>query len=310
MTEEPTGNEAVATAALANDNRGDFTQGAGNGTQSLDNGSANQPQASAWDSLPPTWRAEYADDWKALPPKVREYVYTRESQVNEGFRKYGLTQKQWDRATEAFKPFLSQNPNLELGDILHGLSQNHLALLQASPEQKREMGLALLKQYGIDLDQGSQVTAQDGAEAGLSKRQIAELNALLSPVLQTVETLHGTHQQQLYQHAAQAVDKFFSDPQNKFAKEVEAEILEVIKSGATRDLGEAYHLAMLRKPEVHAKFIADKAASHQSSSSAAGLPNLKSNGAAAPSAKPATMDDSITSVLQKYYPGYKPRTDH
>lgn len=309
MTEEPTGGEAVATAALANDNRGDFTQGAGAGA-SLDNGNAGQPAAAAWDSLPSSWQADYEPDWKGLPEKIRQYVHNRETQVNNGFREYGkmkeqfgMTQKQWDKATEAFKPYLEQNPNLELGDILHGLSRNHIALSTASAEQKRELGMALLRQYGIEFDQPA---AKSGDESGLTPRQIAQLNELLNPVLQTVETLHGTHQQQVYQHAASAVDKFFSDPQNKFASEVQEEILAVLKGGGTKDLGEAYHLAMLRKPEVYAKFVADKAANSQGKpSGAGGLPNLKSNGGAATSAQPATMKDSMNSVLAKAYPGFK-----
>jgi hypothetical protein len=313
MTEEPTGGEAVATAALA-DTRGDFTQsgnqGAGSGA-SLDTGNAGQPPAAPnpWDTRPQSWQQDLDKDWTTLPEHVRKYVHTRESQINEGFKRYGMTQKQWDKATEAFKPILAQRPDLDVAEIMQALSHNHLLLTQSQdPAERRALGLALLKQYGVDLEQAQEAAGTTNPD-GLTPRQIEQLRQMLSPVLQTVETLSGTHQQQVMASAKTTVDKFFSDPQNKFANEVEGEILDVLKSGATRNLGEAYHLAMLRRPDVYAKFIADKAAGAGGSNSGAagGLPNLKSNGGAASSAKPATMDDSINSVLAKHYPDYKPR---
>lgn len=316
MTEEPTGAEAAATAALANG--GDGTQGPGNGQGSLDNGTGGQPAAAEWDSLPQSWQQDLAPYWKDIPENVRKYAFTREKQMSDGFKAYGMTQKQWDKAIEHFKPYLAEQPDMDVADILQTLAYNHINLLQIKdPVKKKEVFRALAAQYDVDLTEAqAAAAAAPGAggakstnvdEMGLTKTQQAQLKEVLGPLFQTVQQLAGNHQQQITQAVQQDVDKFFSDPQNKFANAVAPEILQVLKdTGGKVKLAEAYHLAMLRKPEVYAQFMADKAAGGKGGTPAVpGLPNLKSSGGAAPPATPATMKDSMDSVLVKAFPGFK-----
>lgn len=310
MTEEPTGSTSVTP------NGGDaFAESAStsnfsSNSPALDNGGQNQPTPVEWDTLPSSWQKDFETDWKGLPERVRQYAHNRERQISEGFRRYGAVANNWNKATESFRPIMEQNPDLDMGELFQTLAHNHFLLTQTNdPGQKRALLTALAQNYGVDFAQaaaqGAQPPSQSQQDLPLSRSQLAALEKILNPLVQTVQTLHGSHQQQQMTSARQVVDNFFSNPQNKFAGEVEAEILQVIKSGVTKDLGEAYQLALIRKPEVHAKHIAELSKGAVSSSGT--FPNLKSASNAPSSSQTGTIEDTMHAVVQKAFPGWKAR---
>lgn len=259
-----------------------------------------------WDNLPKSWKAEMGDGWKTASPEFRKYVYERETQMRDGISSYKSNADNWNKVTEPFKMIREQYPDADPAQILQTIAQNHVNLTQSTPEQKRAHFRALAAGYGVTLQEARQAVENGElppAQAeGFSPAQIRLLNERFGPVMQDAQTAASFVREQKMTAASTEVDKFFSDPKNEFVNEVADDILSLMKNGRTDTLAEAYEIAVLRNPEVKARYIAGlsvKAAPPVSNASK--LPNVKS--AATPrnaTAKPQTIDETIAAVMEKY----------
>lgn len=266
----------------------------------------------AYDAMPKAWRKEMEAEWKTMTPGVRKYVHEREQQVTEGITRYRSGSDNWAKVMTPFQSILSEYPDVNPAEILSTLASNHLAMVRATPEQRAQHAMALARGYGVELtprQAAAAVAAGEGvaqaaaAPDSLTPGQLAQIEAILKPVLAPVQRTTEFVNKQLADASTREVDAFFSDPKNEFVNEVANDILQLMQTGRTDSLPEAYELAVMRNPEIKAKYLAKLAsATTPAPSSAPNLPNVKSSSAVpSPKGKPKTIDDTISQIVAKHY---------
>ena len=302
MTEDPTGagggdtGGGGSTSSLPTGSGAPGLEGGGDPMA----GGGEQSASNPWDSVPRSWKQEYAPLWQKTDAEVRRIIHQREQDVEKGIRTYADGHGRYSKLRQVFEPVLQQNPNLDLDGVYSTLAQNHLALVQADPESRRELFMQMAQHYGVDFAQAA-ANGTGQPTDGLTAAQKRELMAMLEPVQSFVKSEMTTRQQQAAEQAKKSVDAFFSDPKNKYVNEVGSVMAQIVQQGITRDLGEAYELAILRSPEIRAKYIADMAAGVSAPApSPSGIGNVKSSAAPASTGKPATIDETMDAVLAKH----------
>jgi hypothetical protein len=266
-----------------------------------------------YDAMPKSWRKEMEAHWKGTSPDVRKYVHEREKQVTEGITRYRSGSDNWTKVMSPFQSILAEYPDVNPAEILSTLATNHLAMVRATPAERAQHAIALARGYGVELTAAEARAAADAAGAaagaaqgnpdGFTPGQLAALQQMLGPVLEPVRKTTEYVNGQLEASATREVDAFFSDPKNEFVNEVANDILQLMQRGKAESLPEAYELAIMRNPEVKAKYLAKlSAATAPAPSTASNLPNVKSSAAVVnPKKTPKTMDDTMAEVIAKHY---------
>jgi hypothetical protein len=294
MTEDDTSGGGGGSVVLDNT----AVSGTGEG-QNLDTGGQNQPVTNEWDNLPRSWTRDVEPHWKATPAEIRQFIHRREADVERGIRGYADHAGRYDKLHGVFKDVIQQHPDFDVPGVYENLAQNHLALLRAEPEQRHAMFLRMAEYYGLDF---ANAAAGGQPSAGLSAAQRAEVERLMAPVAGFVQNQTAAQQAAREQAAAKAVDAFFSDPNNKYIKEVAPDVAEIIKSsqGAVNLKG-AYEMACIRNPAIKAKYLADLTATAAGGSPTAGghLEVKSSPGGTASPGKPRTIDETIDAEVAR-----------
>jgi hypothetical protein len=261
-------------------------------------------------ALPKSWRKEMEADWKTASPAIRKYAHEREQQVTEGITRYRNDATSWSKVITPFQTILAEYPDVNPAEILSTLASNHLAMVRASPTERAQHAMALARGYGVELTakEAAQVAAAGEATAqasqdGFTPAQIEQLNRMLSPVLAPIAKNTEFVNKQLSDAATREVDAFFSDAKNEFVNEVANDILQLMQTGKVESLAEAYELAVMRNPEVKAKYLTKLATlAAPAPTTAVKLPNVKSSATPARKGeKPATMDETMNAVIAKHY---------
>lgn len=262
-------------------------------------GTGGLPQSNPWDSVPKSWAQEHHAHWERVTPEVRQILHKREADVEKGIRSYAGSHQNWSRLSKHFE---GMDPNLDSVGVYENLAQNHLALLKASPEDRREMLGQLAKYYGVDFAQQMAQASQPGQGPDLEKQLAPIMQKYLQPFAQRFQAMDQQSQASKQAETKKAVDAFFSDSKNEFITEVAPDVVELLKSGQVSDLNTAYEMACLRSPTVRAKYLAKLAQpAEQDGGKSSASRNVKSTGDGAPSGKGASMDDTMKSIVQKHY---------
>lgn len=244
--------------------------------------------------LPKSWKKEMEAHWGKLPPEVHDYVYQREGDVTRGISEYKQGFDAWSQLTSPYQALLQQYPQVNPIQLFSNLMQSHLTLAdpRRSPEQKRALAMQLLQEYGIDLTGAAQPPIIPPEITG-------RISAMENHLYQT--TLESSKKQ---------VESFFKDPANKFAEELQDDILRLIQSGQAPSLQAAYEQAMWLNPVVRQKVIEGQLAASaetakQEATKRAGLKKLNGSSedaSGSPTAPVGSIDDTMQSVLAKHYP--------
>ena len=251
-------------------------------------------------ALPKSWKKEMEAHWGKLPPEIHDYVYDREADVMRGIQMYKQGHDQWGQVLQPFQPVLKEHPELNTVQLLQNLMNSHISIVRGSPEQKKALAQQLLKSYGIDLGQG-QAQSQEAPSA--LQTELAQVRQELNQLKQGWTQA----QQAQYQNEVEAekvkISEFKADPKNKYFDEVAADILRLISTGVAPDLKGAYEQACWLSPGVRAKMMAEQSSIGQPSDGAKPKPtNINGSGEGTPKPrKPATIDDTINSVINKHY---------
>lgn len=317
MTEEPTGLgiSAPSTPSLPSTSEGAGPASSGEQSVSLFNTSAPAPSPSpvpapaastdeapagvsqaAWDAMPKSWRKEMEAHWTGLTPDVRKYVHEREQQAFRGIQQYSRGNENWTKLVKPYEEVLAQNPDIDPVEMMSGLARNHLILTRGTPEQKRQLFQAMQQHYGL-----ADAPAGSAPATPFTPEQLAFLQKTLSPVVQHTQASLAEARARRLSEATSAVDKFFSDPQNEFAEDVGQDMLEILKKGQTTDLPEAYELAIMRNPEVKARYLAALAAKSAPAGQRAQPLNVQSSTTPASAPRPGTMDETMKAIVKKHY---------
>jgi hypothetical protein len=243
--------------------------------------------------MPKSWRKEMEGHWTGLTPDVRKYVHEREQQAFRGIQQYSRGHENWNRVLQPYEKLLAENPDVNPVELMSGLARNHFVLTQGTPEQKRQLLSAMQQHYGL-----TEASPGAPAQTPFTPEQLQYLQRTLGPVIQQTQLTVRETQARRMAEAQTSVDKFFSDPQNEFAEDVGQDMLEILKKGQTTDLSEAYELAVMRNPEVKARYLAALAAKAAPTGSRAAPLNVQSS--TTPS-KPGTMDETMKAIVKKHY---------
>jgi hypothetical protein len=205
--------------------------------------------------LPKSWKKDMGPEWEKASPALKDYVYEREANVMRGIQQYQNGYQAWDTLIKPFAPMLEAYPQVNPIQLMQGLMQTHLSLLdpRAPMETKTKIVGQLLAEYGISMtpDQAPAVDPALIQRLQRSEQQVQQLMAM-----------QQNAQRQQYQAGVntfvQQIDAFAADPKNKFFNDVQDDILRFINSGAATTLSDAYDLAIWANPAIRAKMLAEQ----------------------------------------------------
>lgn len=249
-------------------------------------------------SAPSSWKKEMAAHWQALSPEVRQYLRQREEEYTRGVSSYKQGHESWNQLLSPFQQVLQQYPGVNPVQLAQQTLAGHIALSTAPAEQKLQLAARMLRSYGID---PAQLLGQAGAPqapAGPDPALMQRLQAIERNLYE--EKLSATTKQ---------VESFFADSKNKYAKDLEGDILQMIQSGKAASLEEAYQTALWLNPATRAKVIADQqkeaaeaaAKEAEKQRKAESLNIGRRDNSRAPVGRKLTIEDTINSVVAKNY---------
>jgi hypothetical protein len=204
----------------------------------------------AWDSMPKSWRKEMEARWGGVDPEVRKYVHEREKQALDGIMQYKSQADRWSQTTQPFQKWF-EHYKIDPHEAFGRLAQSHIVLKYGKPEDRARYAQQLVQDYGLAEVLGLQPKAQQGqgpSPAALPNEQLVQMQQRLDAVQDAM------YQQQLKENMAVA-EKFFSDPANEYAAELQEDILRLFEQGRASTLQEAYETAKWQNPAIRQKLI-------------------------------------------------------
>lgn len=269
------------------------------GTPSAKEG-ASAPAASTLQP-PKTWRPEAAAKFATLPPEVQQEVLKREEDIFKGLESYKADASIGKAFKGVVQPYLQvfQSQGIDPMQQVSGLMRAHVALATGTPEQKQQFFQHLAKEYGVDLD--TEAPYVDPQVAGLQK-QLSDLQSRLNGREQ--------HEANEARSKLQAeIDSFASDPAHQYFDEVANDMAGLLRSGAAKDLKDAYDKAIWANPITRAKEQARLTADAETKAKAEAAEkakqarkatgaNVKSSAKAASGTAPlGSIDDTLKAAL-------------
>lgn len=276
------------------------TDPAATGTSAAKEGETGTPTTTGLQA-PKTWRPEAAAKFAALPPEVQQEVLKREEDIFKGLEGYKADASIGKALKGVVQPYMHifQAQGVDPIRQVSGLMRAHVALATGTPEQKQQFFQHLAKEYGVDLS--DEAPYVDPQVAGLQK-QLSDLQS----------RLNGREQQEAdkARTALQAeIDTFASDPAHQYFDEVANDIAGLLRSGAAKDLKDAYEKAIWANPITRAKEQARLTADAETKAKAEAAEkakqarkatgaNVKSSAKAASGTAPlGSIDDTLNAAL-------------
>lgn len=208
-------------------------------------------QAEAWRSMPKSWKKEMEQYWGTLPPQVMEFVHTREKQALDGIMQYKGVADQWNETMTPFQKWFDHY-KIDPRDAFKRLATSHIVLKYGRPEDRARWAQQLIQDYGLAevLGLGNAPQAQGTAPA--HQVQVPEYAFQLEQRLNAIQ--EDLYNRSLKENIA-TVEKFFNDPANEFAAELQDDILKLFEKGAASTLQDAYEQARWLNPAVRDKIL-------------------------------------------------------
>lgn len=269
---------------------------------------SNNPNPNAIQSvpLPKSWKKEMEPHWAKMPAEVHAYVQQREADVMRGIQMYQGGYKAWDTLIRPFAPLLEQNPDVNPVQLMQGLMNTHLTLLNPNGDKAQKVALiqGLLQEYGISLD---------GVETPKSDQILVDRLNKAEQKLAAFERNVQIQNRQTYETGVNAkmaeVEAFAKDPKNEFFQEVENDIFNLIRTGTADTLAKAYELAIWTNPGVRAKMLAKQQAPSNVPNArdpkSGKFVNLEETPGKPKTQKVGTMDQTIDAIVASHYPSVR-----
>lgn len=251
---------------------------------------------------PDTWRNEAKAVFEGLPEWARREVHKREQDVRQGIQQYQEAAGFGQSIAQELLPYQQQiqHAGVHPREVVKSLMADWKTLTTGSPQDKANLVLQLVKDYGIDFtslgtdpQQGTAQTTQADPEVAALKRELGEIKGQLT-------TQERQRAEAEYSANIELVNKFGSDPKHKHYEAVRGTMAELFKSGQAKDLEDAYDKATWIVPEVRKLLLAeqekeraDKAAAEAAAARKAAGANVTRRGT--PPVKPTTgsMEDTL-----------------
>ena len=250
---------------------------------------------------PKTWRPEAAAKFATLPPEVQQEVLKREEDIFKGLEGYKVDAGIGKAVKSVLDPYMPilQQAGIDPMQQISGLMHAHYTLATGSQEQKLALFQKLAQDYGVNL----------GSEAPYVDPQVQALQKQLSDLQ---SRLNGREQHEANEARSKLqaeIDSFASDPAHQYFDEVANDIAGLLRSGAAKDLKDAYEKAIWANPitrakeqarltaDAEAKAKAEAAERAKQARKATGA-NVKSSAKAASGTAPlGSIDDTLNAAL-------------
>jgi hypothetical protein len=202
---------------------------------------------------------------------------------------YKTVADKWNETIKPFDPAFKQF-GIDPHQAFSTITNNHMILKYGTPEQRAAVAKKIINDYNLSEFMNSQ---QGQPPPSLPPQLLARLDSLETKI-----------QAREMKAAETEVAKFFSNPENEFAKEVATDINRILEAGLATDLDKAYELAIWQNPGVRAKLLEREAAKIAGNRK----PNLRevrpSDAPPSPTGGASeTIDETMASVLAKLTTG-------
>lgn len=251
-------NQLADTLADDSGGAGDMSTGPGgsSGTGALPppvdpRGGANPPPAAGaqpeeWRTPPKSWKSDYHSYWGTMDPKAQQYIYQREKEQLDGITKYKGEVDGWNQIFEPYQQLFGES-GLNPREATQRLIDAHVMLTYGTPEQKREWGEYLIKNYGLDGLLQAAAAASPGTQQQPdpveSSPQFKAMKEQFDRLQASIENQQRLEHNQRVQAANAEIEAFMSAPENEFAKQVLPTMVQIMRGGMAKDLKQAYSLA-------------------------------------------------------------------
>jgi hypothetical protein len=163
------------------------------------------------------------------------------------------------------------------------LADAHLVLKYGDPQQRAEYAKQIINDYNL-----AEFMQQGGQPAVSVPPQL----------MSRLDSLEAQISESKYQENIGKVEKFFSNPENKYAGDVVEDMMRLLKTGAADSLDKAYELAIYQNPAVRSKLIEEQAMKIASTKKPAPR-QVRSSGV--PPSPTGSKDQSIDETLNSAY---------
>jgi hypothetical protein len=185
-----------------------------------------------------------------------QYIHEREKQALDGLMQYKTALDPYLNLQKQYKPWLDHY-KVDMPSVVDRMIKAHLALQYAEPEVKQQYFAQLVQEYGLE-EMVKAVAAgnpgqANGAQPDLSKVVLPMLQRYLGPIQQNLRQIQAREDAKGLETSQAEVDKFFADPQNEYARELESDMVQLLQAGVAANLSEAYEKAIWHNPAVRAK---------------------------------------------------------
>lgn len=210
---------------------------------------------------PTTWKKEYLPIWEkiskgeAITPdeskNLAAYSMQREKEYATGVSTYRAEAQNAKHLTEALTPFipLMQERGLSAPAFINTLGMTMNTLIKGSPQQKMQALANLANDVGVPLHTIAQT--QGGQQVDPVVPQLLEYIQTLEGKVNTVaSSWNGYKEQQDNQVAQQAISKFENAEHYPHFQQVRGTMGQLLVSGFTQDLEQAYKQAVRMNDDV------------------------------------------------------------
>lgn len=247
-------------------------------------------------------RKEEAEAYSQAPEILKQAFIRRSEEMHKGLEQFRSKAQFGDQMERVIAPFSNQiqamgaTPDMVVSRLLAAESQ----LRNGSPEQKQAMFFKLAQDYGVNLN--GEIPQVD-PNVSVLQQQIQQLTGWIQQKQQREEQMQA-------ESLNSEIQRFASDPANKYFEEVRNDMAALLQGGIVKTLQEAYDRAVYANPntrnqllaeqqaQVEAKRKAELSQKAQEAKKAASV-NVPKKGTTAPRRPVGTMDDTIRAEAER-----------
>tara|TARA_R110000868_G_scaffold335787_2_gene596650 strand:- start:2584 stop:3636 length:1053 start_codon:yes stop_codon:yes gene_type:complete len=200
---------------------------------------------------PSSWKKDFDPHWDKFDPEVKNYILQREREYANGVSTYKSEAENARQLNEAIAPFM---PDLQRNGIapdkfIQNLGYAHQRLAMGSPQEKVQMGVKLIQDYGIDPQALFQVLS--GQQPQYQPQQYQQ------PQQQPVDIAKIVEQKLTEKEVTNEYQRFIAEAPEKYPhfEEVKGTMAGLLQAELAQDYESAYKTA-LRLPKHAAIFDA------------------------------------------------------
>lgn len=217
--------------------------------------------------IPGAW-GDARDVWDSLPENAKKKVLAREQSMHNGLSMYKDGHTKWQSITDRLKDHLPmlRARGVEMESAIPQLMSAASILHNGTAQQKRALINSWVQHFGVDLT--------EEAEQEYADPRVQQIESRLSQLDGQLNQFSQQEMNRRLTESREQVRVFTSDPKNKYFERVSGKIADLIRSGVTRDLKEAYDMAIWADSEVRSELLAEQ----QGSGRAAAVSAIKAAG--------------------------------